>query len=196
VNGNKKSDSSDLCVFFYNLGGGSHRCRAPRGGPPGNHTRPWGVRTGRPQLTAGQGRPVCQPWLTGDKAAEQQPEAMASAGLLLSALSTHVRATRKNPKSPNTERQRLKHIRRIFDYQQCSATQLLIQEVSCSFRYRICISIVFKLESITGYQRQMLFICIFQQTFDFQAKPLGVKLLYEKNRNKRFLFSRYIFRSC
>ncbi len=94
----QKKDSSDLCVLLYNWGGGSHRCRAPRGGPQGNHTRPGGVRTGRPQLTAGQGRPVCQPWLTGDKAAEQRPEAMTSTGLLLSALSTYVRATRKNHK--------------------------------------------------------------------------------------------------
>jgi len=43
------------------------------------------VRTGRPHLTAGQGRPVCQPWWTGDEAAEQRPEAMPSTGGMLSA---------------------------------------------------------------------------------------------------------------
>jgi len=41
------------------------------------------LRTGRPQLTAGQGRPVCQPWYPGDEAAGQRLGAMNFAGLLL-----------------------------------------------------------------------------------------------------------------
>jgi len=48
--------------------------------------RPGGLRAGRPQLTAGQGRPVCQPWFTGNKAAEQRTEEITSGGLLLSTL--------------------------------------------------------------------------------------------------------------
>jgi len=42
------------------------------------------VRIGHPQLTAGQGRPVCQPWFPGDKAAGRRPKAMISTGLILS----------------------------------------------------------------------------------------------------------------
>ena len=52
----------------------------PRAGPPWHHIRPEGVRTGGPQLTAGHGRPVCQPWWYGDKAERQHPEAMCFAG--------------------------------------------------------------------------------------------------------------------
>ncbi len=65
--------------------------------PPGNHIRPEGLRTGRPQLTAGHGRPVCQPWWTGDKAGEQRPEAMNFAGLLLSTIPKYL-----NPEEPKT----------------------------------------------------------------------------------------------
>ena len=51
-----------------------------RVGPPWHHIRPEGLRTGGPQLTAGHGRPVCQPWWNGDKAEGQHPEAMCFAG--------------------------------------------------------------------------------------------------------------------
>jgi hypothetical protein len=43
------------------------------------------VRTGRPHLTAGQGRLVYQLWWTGEEAAEQGLEAMTSTGGILSA---------------------------------------------------------------------------------------------------------------
>ena len=52
----------------------------PHEGPPWNRIRPEGLRTGGPQLTAGHGRPVCQPWWNGDKAEGQHPEAMCFAG--------------------------------------------------------------------------------------------------------------------
>ena len=52
----------------------------PHAGPPWHHIRPEGLRTGSPQLTAGHGRPVCQPWWSGDKAEGQHPEAMCFAG--------------------------------------------------------------------------------------------------------------------
>ncbi len=81
-----KRGSSGLSVLIYNTGGKVYRWRAHRGGPKGHHIRPEGLRTGRPQLTAGYGRPVYQPWWTGDEAGEQRPEAMNFAGLLLSTL--------------------------------------------------------------------------------------------------------------
>jgi hypothetical protein len=82
--------SSDFCVSTYYPGGEDRRFRVPHGGPPVFHKRPDGLWTGRPQLTAGQGRPVCQPWFPSDKAAEQRPEASIFVGSLLSALPTKV----------------------------------------------------------------------------------------------------------
>ncbi len=78
-----------LFLFFFmrqcraricDQGGGGHWWRTPREGPPWNDTRPEGLRTGGPQLTAGHGRPVCQPSCNGDQAAEQRLEAMPPAG--------------------------------------------------------------------------------------------------------------------
>lgn len=44
--------------------------------------RPAGLRAGRPQLTAGHGGPVFQPWRDGDQAEEQRLEVMPFAGFL------------------------------------------------------------------------------------------------------------------
>jgi hypothetical protein len=73
---------SSIRLFFLGRAGRSRRPH--RAGPPMVHIRPEGRRTRCPLLTAGQGRPVCQPWHTGDMAGEQRPEAMPSSSLLLS----------------------------------------------------------------------------------------------------------------
>jgi hypothetical protein len=52
------------------------------------------LRTGRPQLTAGHGWPVCQPWRDGDQAEEQRLEAMPFAGMF-------ARISKKNTINPD-----------------------------------------------------------------------------------------------
>ena len=60
---------------------GEDQCwRMHRAGPLWRHIRPEGLGTGAPQLTAGHGRPVFQPWWNGDKAEGQHPEARCFAG--------------------------------------------------------------------------------------------------------------------
>ena len=80
VNAKKKKGSSGLSVLTCDREGEDHCWRMHRVGPPWHHIRPEGLRTGGPQLTAGHGRPVCQPWWNGDKAEGQHPEAMCFAG--------------------------------------------------------------------------------------------------------------------
>ncbi|BDD86190.1 hypothetical protein DPPLL_05550 [Desulfofustis limnaeus] len=55
------------------------------------------MRTGRPQLTAGHGGPVCQPWRGGDGDEEQRLEAMPFAGFF-AGNSKKVRSIRMNLK--------------------------------------------------------------------------------------------------
>ena len=64
---------SSRSVLACNRKGEGYCWRMHRAGPPWHHIRPEGLRTGGPQLTAGHGRPVCQPWWNGDKAEGQHP---------------------------------------------------------------------------------------------------------------------------
>ena len=71
---------SGLSLLACKQRGEGHCWRMHREGPPGHRIRPEGLRIGSPQLTAGHGRPVCQPWWNGEKAEGQHLEAMPFTG--------------------------------------------------------------------------------------------------------------------
>ena len=79
-NRKRKFGSSGLSVLTCDREGEGHCWRMPHAGPPWHHIGPEGLRAGGPQLAAGHGRPVCQPWENGDKAEGQHLEAMCFAG--------------------------------------------------------------------------------------------------------------------